>query len=71
MLDSAVISGGTVNAVAAQGLSAHGAALNATEGTLTLTAEADDIDASSAKLTAKDELTLTAQQSNHCDRSFR
>ena len=63
VLDSAVISGGTVNAVAAQGLSAHGAALNATEGTLTLTAEADDIDASSAKLTAKDELTLTAQQS--------
>lgn len=63
VLDSADLSGGTVNAVAAQGLSAHGAALNATEGTLTLTAEADDIDASSAKLTAKDELTLTAQQS--------
>ena len=63
VLDSADLSGGTVNAVAAQGLSAHGAALNATEGTLTLTAEADDIDASSAKLTAKDELTLSAQQS--------
>lgn len=33
------------------------------KGGVTLTAEAADIDASSAKLTAKDELTLTAQQS--------
>ena len=63
VLDSAVISGGTVNAVAAQGLSAHGAAIGATEGTLTLTAEAADIDVSGATLTAKDELTLTAKQS--------
>ena len=63
VLDSAVISGGTVNAVAAQGLSARGAAIDATEGTLTLTAEAADIDASSAKLTAKDKVELTAKQS--------
>ncbi|WP_443743420.1 leukotoxin LktA family filamentous adhesin, partial [Sutterella sp.] len=63
VLDSAVLSGGTVSAAAAQGLSARGAAIDATEGTLTLTAEAADIDASSAKLTAKDELTLTAQRS--------
>lgn len=63
VLDSAVISGGTVNAVAAQGLSARGAAIDATEGTLTLTAEAADIDASSAKLTAEGEAKLTAQNS--------
>ena len=63
MLDSADLSGGTVSAVAAQGLSALGAAINATEGTLTLTAEAADIDASSATLTAKDEVKLTAKQS--------
>ena len=63
VLDSADLSGGTVSAVAAQGLSALGAAINATEGTLTLTAEAADIDASSATLTAKDEVKLTAKQS--------
>ena len=63
VLDSADLSGGTVSAVAAQGLSALGAAINATEGTLTLTAEAADIDASSATLTAKDEVKLTANQS--------
>ena len=63
VLDGADLSGGTVSAVAAQGLSALGAAINATEGTLTLTAEAADIDASSATLTAKDEVKLTAKQS--------
>lgn len=63
VLDSADLSGSMVSAVAAQGLSALGAAINATEGTLTLTAEAADIDASSAKLTAKDEVKLTAKQS--------
>lgn len=63
VLDSADLSGGTVSAVAAQGLSALGAAINGTEGTLTLTAEAADIDASSATLTAKDEVKLTAKQS--------
>ena len=63
VLDSADLSGGTVSAVAAQGLSARGAALNATKGTLTLKAEAADIDASGATLTAKDEVKLTAKQS--------
>ncbi|WP_418862318.1 leukotoxin LktA family filamentous adhesin [Sutterella wadsworthensis] len=63
VLDSADLSGGTVSAVAAQGLSARGAALNATKGTLTLKAEAADIDASGATLTAKDEVKLTAQNS--------
>lgn len=63
VLDSAVISGGTVNAVAAQGLSARGAAIDATEGTLTLTAEAADINASNVKLTAEGEAKLTAQNS--------
>lgn len=63
VLDSADLSGGTVSAVAAQGLSALGAAINATEGTLTLTAEAADIDASSATLTAEDEVKLAAQNS--------
>ena len=63
VLDSAVLSGSTVSAIAAQGLSARGAAIDATEGTLTLKAEAADIDASSAKLTAKDKVELTAKQS--------
>lgn len=62
VLDSADLSGGTVNAVAAQGLSAHGAALNATEGTLTLTAKAVDIDASGVNLTAVGPAKLTAGQ---------
>ena len=63
VLDSADLSGGTVSAVAAQGLSALGATINATEGTLTLTAEAADIDVSGATLTAEDEVKLTAKQS--------
>lgn len=63
VLDSADLSGGTVSAVAAQGLSARGAALNATKGTLTLKAEAADIDASGATLTAEGEVKLTAQNS--------
>ena len=63
VLDSADLSGSTVSAVAAQGLSALGAAINATEGSLTLTAEAADIDASNAKLTAEDKVELTAKQS--------
>ncbi len=62
VLDSAVISGGTVNAVAAQGLSARGAAIDATEGTLTLTAEAADIDASCVNISAVGAATLTAGQ---------
>ena len=63
VLDSADLSGGTVSAVAAQGLSALGATINATEGTLTLTAEAADIDVSGATLTAEDEVKLAAQNS--------
>lgn len=63
VLDSADFSSGTVSAAAAQGLSARRAAINATEGSLTLTAEAADIDASSATLTAKEEVNLAAQQS--------
>lgn len=62
VLDSADLSGGTVSAVAAQGLSARGAALNATKGTLTLKAEAADIDASCVNLTAVGAATLTAGQ---------
>lgn len=62
VLVSADLSGSTVSAVAAQGLSARGAALNATEGSLTLTAEAADIDASGVNLSAEGAATLTTGQ---------